>query len=351
MHAQLAFRHQLTEALISSNAKLDGCVFIRTYASSPAQLISSFLRLLDERNAALAAAGTKDKWKAVSIQSFDGLSEAALNYSQAYHRVFAVRLLQLPRELRDMIYTHLWTSPWPLHIRSYGMYWGPRHTWTSNCAGPPCTCLRSLPPMVDLNFVGGQVAYECLQSFATLPRAAVRQLVFESSLYTRSVVVRGDVEAFVAGDPFHVGLWPWDVFKKWDLRIKLAGCLYTDEKAWDAVTDQVSSRLDAGIDALLFAPPVESRRDIVFEIEDESGSIAVNIQHVLGIIRRGYRGLRSKGFDVRLEYHNSALFVEWDLGEEVLDRAPGEWSANMHGENRRIDWISPVVSVSVSPAA
>jgi hypothetical protein len=106
---------------------------------------------------------------------------------------------QLPRELRDFIYSHLWTSEvvralnYPNHIGSTNLTYGSLH---NDPNGQNCLCERpnSIPPFAQTKFVGHEFAREAVEwLYNTCP------FTLTSSLH---------IPKFVLQDAFHMGMTP-----------------------------------------------------------------------------------------------------------------------------------------------
>jgi hypothetical protein len=85
------------------------------------------------------------------------LTEATLLYAQAWNQSFAEDVLtRLPRELRDMVYTYLWTTE---SLESTNLFLA---------QDPECMRIQTRPYIIDSAYVGGEMAAEILELFYQL---------------------------------------------------------------------------------------------------------------------------------------------------------------------------------------
>jgi hypothetical protein len=133
-------------------------------------------------------------------------------HARAANKELATRLAKLPRELRDMVYTHLWTQQSHSCLDEDGvlerdsrqqfltgckrLLFRPLH---HRCSSPPCSCLRSLPHFVDRNYIGVQIAREALEQF--------KYVVHTDGYWKRTLTIQvPKTEAVVHTDIFHAGI-------------------------------------------------------------------------------------------------------------------------------------------------
>jgi hypothetical protein len=142
-----------------------------------------------------------------SPTSEDTLHHRSLVEAQEICLEIATNMLRLPCERRDMIYEQLFNEyPPPF----YNMVWPHgENQWRLHYSGSPCNCVRLHPHYIDLNFIDRQVAHEVLEIFKSIAAA----YHYEFNMYHH------EVEDFVTGDEYHVGITREELFRGTDLQI------------------------------------------------------------------------------------------------------------------------------------
>lgn len=222
----------------------------------------------------------------------------------------AMHILRLPREVRDMIYTQVFNrAPPPF----FDVLWPEHgHVWQRGCPGPPCTCLQHLPHFIDANYMGRQVAREMLETCKTV-----------GAEYLMDYTIRGgELEAFVEEDVFHVGMTRAELFKDLDLVVEFGEFMYGEQEATDGSDTQLGSAV-----SILLDMPFEQPRKITFDVKHKRTQHA-HISHALHVLGPAFRGMREKGFDVRLSYVNYELGLAWDFGAKAWEWTAKEWLTN-----------------------
>lgn len=252
-----------------------------------------------------------------SRTSEDTLHHRSLVEAQEKCLEIATNMLRLPRELRDMIYEQLFNEyPPPF----YNMVWPHNENqWPLRCSGPPCTCLRLHPHYIDLNFMDRQVAREVLQVFKSIAAA----------YYYEFNMCHHEVEDFVTGDAYHVGITREELFRGTDLQINFWFVLYDKEAEWLENKDKTDAEI-ASTSKFLMEIPFKGLRSITFDIDcPRLLEHPINLSCVLKATSPAFHGLRDKGFSVRLRYKHGELMINWDFGVAVWDWSAEEWLSNL----------------------
>lgn len=125
--------------------------------------------------------------------AFRPLSDSIENYSRAWNRSFAPKLLLLPRELFNMVYDQIWM----------GEYLDATNAQIVDIlAGRKAK--DTLPHVVDVNYVGPEIACEIVESYYQPATESLSP--FEAR--TPDAIHR-----LVCEDTFHVGLDPATVLR------------------------------------------------------------------------------------------------------------------------------------------
>ncbi|KAF2107258.1 hypothetical protein BDV96DRAFT_303100 [Lophiotrema nucula] len=136
-------------------------------------------------------------------------TEEAATYSQisTRHAVGDMRT-KLPREIRDMIYHHLWD--WSAIYAFAGL----EKLTYNKCPGGECHCLRGIkiPRYLDPDFFGPDGAIEAAEAlFRKLP-------------WTTGLVRADDIKHILTNDPFHIGFSPLNAVRQLTVRFSLDRC-------------------------------------------------------------------------------------------------------------------------------
>lgn len=276
------------------------------------------------------------------------LDTAILRHSKAACEELSARVLQLPRELRDDIYFHLWGFPF-YHEYDAEATFGK----TLNSFGPtlvklalPCTearqsiptcaCLRKVPRFLDPGLVGRQFALEALEMYQ-------KQTGTRTRYHARYLVHWSDMEAFATRDVLHLGLTLHEVLTNHHLTIDIGSLEDIGrESTLDAIGIPGSSgRLDRLVDAL-YALSKQKPRPITFAFEDRVAKTPFNLDYVLHKLSGPFHQMHKSGFDMTADYDNGGsrfsrrpLGVgKWTIGEDGWDPDRKDvWSWGLHQWN------------------
>lgn len=116
------------------------------------------------------------------------LLDASIAYSKAWHRSFAPYLLRLPRELRDMIYSNVWTEDYVTSdycdSMAYILHWYADRV--------------KRPHVIDIDYVGPEIAREMVEAYYLHARR----------VYNVQSVSPAAIKYFITHGAFQVGLNP-----------------------------------------------------------------------------------------------------------------------------------------------
>lgn len=291
----------------------------------------------------------------------DKLHAAILGSACAAAMEIVPRILNLPRELRDNIYTHLWDFD-KIHDPSRDLiYWWDSfdEPWfekdddlsKSSWFTSPRRHQRP-PHFVDKVFVGPTFAKEVLKSFKgtvgkDLRPVGERYPVAECRLFD-SVI-----EDFVKKDTFGVGITMEELTRNMDLHVTFQCDVLADEDVLgdteekrDELEEYFSVLEDAAAALLSITPTnriithtensrhVEVRpRTVTLVIGQESGFLDDGFLRILEIISRVYHGLRRKGFTVKVRYYSEAIKLKVLFKDDVWEWTYADWKDNLTQKN------------------
>ena len=283
------------------------------------------------------------------------------------------RVLELPREIRDTIYTHLWDSDGDLDFQRHLLYWWELfdQPWVINGIdtsdslwGAGATDLKP-PHFVDQAFVGADFAREVLVRLQDTVGKDLRH--GEGSPITEFSLIDASMEAFVKKDAFGVGKTMEELVRNLDLRI-IFQCDVLDEdegvtsvdeeadklerlecqKASELARQENLAELEDGITALLGIPcsnritihdgqtkRLSSRpRIITLVIRQECAiNISNSLVPILRLVARARQGLGETGFKVKILYHSDEIGLKTLFEEDVWTWSDKDWKENMKEKN------------------
>ncbi|KNG48679.1 hypothetical protein DDE82_002675 [Stemphylium lycopersici] len=271
------------------------------------------------------------------------------------------RILHLPRELRDNIYTHLWEFNENHDPNRDVLYWWDAFNmpWFEKDDDPskspwlttPTMHLRP-PHFIDQVFVGPIFAQEVLKSFKDTVGKDLRP-VGERYPVAECGIFDGFIEDFVKKDVFGVEMTMEELTRNMDLRVTFQCDVLDDEDAFkdteskQDLVEEYLSMLENAATALLSITPsdrvithtedsqhVEIRpRIIALDINQESNFLGDYFVRILRVVSRIYNGLRSKGFTVKVRYYSEAIKVKTLFEDDVGEWTDADWRGNLTRKN------------------
>ncbi|KAF1841137.1 uncharacterized protein K460DRAFT_380857 [Cucurbitaria berberidis CBS 394.84] len=279
------------------------------------------------------------------------LYDAILRYATAANLTVVSRVLKLPREIRDTIYTHLWDSGGQQDFQRDLLYWWEHFDQPWVIRGiHPCesfgkTGATDLKPpyFVDQAFFGADFAREVLVRLQDTVgkdlRPCERNPIAEFSLIDASI------EAFVKKDAFGVGKTMEELVRNLDLRINFQ-C--DNHMSSELARQNHIAELEEGITALLSIPysdritihdgqmkQLSSRpRIITLVIRQECAiDISVSLVPILRLVARARKGLSRTGFTMKILYHNDEIGLKILFEEDVWAWSDKDWKTNLKEKN------------------
>ncbi|KAJ4367337.1 hypothetical protein N0V83_006918 [Neocucurbitaria cava] len=298
---------------------------------------------------------------------------AISNYTHVANMTTVVRVLELPREIRDTIYMHLWHSGRDQDFRRLLLYWWELfdQPWVItgiHPIGAPLTTVATdlrPPHFVDQAFVGPHFAREVLvQLHDTLGkdlRPCDWNPISEFSLIDTSV------EAFVRKDTFGVGKTMEELVRNLDLRVVFQCDVLDDfdeeksgveeEEIADRMPHQSSgeiarqkylAQLEENVRALIEIPYtnritihdgqtkcLSSRpRIITLVIRQESTiDLTKSLVPILRLVALAHEGTKKTGFTVKVQYHSDEIGLKVLFEEDAWNWSGADWNANLKRKN------------------
>ena len=319
-------------------------------------------RLYDKHLSLLASSNDA---KAASSE----FEKAVVRQSKASCLVISTKLTQLPRELRDIIYSHV------LEMQPYDSLLA--HFFPKKLIPPPpccnsrsstvstiCPCSTGLKHFLNPEFLGKNHTLEILDVFKTYIRSKNgRRYGAEYSLH------RSEFAPFAERELFHLGTTLHELCEDMRLIVRLNFAdtrteeRYTErlEIGLSNATDDEMKRAVQALSALRSGKP----RRITFAFSDETlDGPPKNMNHVLRTLGVPFRELKSSGFDVRLTYNSGDrglpldVFGQWNLVSnfwsdhflEPWQWTLKDWSVNFTMTNDRFQpWGMMGDSYTVNP--
>jgi hypothetical protein len=268
-----------------------------------------------------------------------------------------VRILALARELRDTIYTHLWTADGDRDpVRDLVYWWDTflepyflpdsdvRQTpWTTSATG-----LLRPPHFTDQGIVGPQFALEVLKRFKDTVGKDLRP-TGERNPVAVCTIVDGLLHDFVTKDIFNMGMTVEELVRNCDLRI-IIQCDILDDNVHVARKKYLSQLLTS-VTALLGVPytehitthngtakRIESRpRTVTLAISQESDfAEREHFISILKVVAHAYHGLREKGFTVNVEYYSEEAGLKVLFEDDVWEWTDEDWAVNVTRRNELV---------------
>jgi hypothetical protein len=288
-----------------------------------------------------------------------------LRYTNAANMLIVTHVLQLPQELRDQIYMHLWRVDGKHDPSRSLVYWWDSfdEPWFS-AHETPFMNLRP-PHFIDKSFVGPNFAKEALKQFKNAVGKDLRPISDKNPI-AECGLLDTSMEDFVRKDVFGIGVTVEELVRNLDLRVNFqCDALTHDEFAEiqkSRVHDQRSlvadtaiySRedylrdLDDGVTALMSIPPtrrvithdensrhIQTRARIVtLAIRQEDDFIVRDPSPILKLVARTYHGLRAKGFTVKVQYYSEEIELNVLFEDDVWEWTDDDWKKNRIAKNK-----------------
>lgn len=305
----------------------------------------------------------------------DVLHAAIIRYTNAANMDVVARVLNLPRELRDNIYTQLW-QPDEKHdpTRSVICWWELFHEpWFSvdhdpdTPAGLSMLYMNLRPPhFIDKTFVGLVFAKEALKLFRDVVGKDLRP-IDDKDPVAECLLLDTSVADFVRRDAFGAGFTMEELARNLDLRVTFQCDALTDSEFSEIqeskTHDQGSRTADAtaytredylseindGVTALLDISHTErvtthnehrrhmqTRARVVTLAIRQEEDLGPGWDHgslFLKLVARTYHGLRAKGFVVKVEYHSEEVDLKVLFEDDVWTWTEDEWEINLFRKN------------------
>ncbi|OAL50450.1 hypothetical protein IQ07DRAFT_426674 [Pyrenochaeta sp. DS3sAY3a] len=270
------------------------------------------------------------------------MERAFIDYTEAANKSITSRILNLPRELRDAIYNYLWEPDSRCDPNRDLLYWWEHfdEPWIaqdsmSRHSSLPVIITSLRPPhFVDHAFVGKPFAIEVLKWFKDSIGKDLRPQGTQNPV-AECLLLDASMEAFVNKDIFGVGMTVDELTRNLDLNI-------------DFQCDALESALDEGVSALLNMPFTQRMviydqtrknvtvrpRIITFAIRQECvTSIHATLVPILRLVLRAYKGLKTKGFTVKVRYHSEELGLKVTFDNATFSWTEDDWRKNLQEKN------------------
>lgn len=227
--------------------------------------------------------------------------ESCHAYSQAWNLSFASTLLHLPRELRDMVYAHIWTEEFIIATAI---------SMVSTLEG---VTVGTLPHVVDPKYVGPEVALEVVEAY-------YRHV--PSQIHAFDAMEPEDIISLVSEDVFHVGLDPATVLREMNITFDM---------------DSLNRRFNEGVDvkpiyeSLASLLKVSKKKDFKLNITLEQKRIRLNLWDAYFVMLKPIlHAFEVEGAQVRIlwSYSWTEAFISRELNDLIKDSSPG-WKADM----------------------
>ncbi|CAO2650711.1 Nn.00g020030.m01.CDS01 [Neocucurbitaria sp. VM-36] len=314
------------------------------------------------------------------------LYAAILIYAHAANIAVVARVLELPREIRDTIYMHLWVGDGHQDFQRHLLYWWELfdQPWIIQGIDPPWnTYVTDLKPphFIDQAFVGPNFAKEVLVQLQDAIGKDLRPC--DGNPISEFSLIDASMEEFVRKDTFGVGLTMEELVRNLDLRINFqCDVLYGDEIERDGEVEPNADEtqetrsceparqkhladLEDGVKALLTIPysdritihdgekkRLSSRpRIITLVIRQENAiDLEISLVPILRLVASAHKGLSKTGFTVRILYHSDEVGLKVLFSEDTWTWSDKDWEDNLKEKNTcKVDveeWdreIQPVV--------
>ena len=298
---------------------------------------------------------------------------AVLNYTHDANMEIVTRVLQLPQELRDDIYMHLWGLNDKHDPSRSLLYWWDSfdEPWFSRDDDPnklrwlrtPLMTLRP-PHFIDKCFVGPVFAKEALKQLKDSVGKDLRP-IGERNPVAECGLLDASMDDFVEKDVFGVGITVEELVRNLDLRVNFQCDALTDNEFAEIQKSKTHDRgslgtgattytrddylrdLGDGVAALLNIPHTERvtthnehgrhlntrARVITLAIRQEDDFIWRDHSAILKLVARAYHGLRAKGFAVKVQYYSEEIELKLLFEDDVWEWTSDDWDRNLIWKN------------------
>ncbi|CAN9161978.1 unnamed protein product [Alternaria sp. RS040] len=303
----------------------------------------------------------------------DNLLAAVHSYTHDANMEIVTRVLQLPQELRDDIYMHLWELNDKHDPSRSLLYWWDSfdEPWFSRDDDPnksrwlktPLMTLRP-PHFIDKCFVGPVFAKEALKQLKDSVGKDLRS-IGDRNPVAECGLLDASMEDFVEKDVFGVGITVEELVRNLDLRVNFQCDALTDDEFAEIQKSKAHNRgplrtgattytrddylqdLGDGVAALLSIPHTErvithnehgrhlntTARVITLAIRQEDDFIWRDHSAILKLVARAYHGLRAKGFAVKIQYYSEELELKVLFEDDVWEWTSDDWDRNLIEKN------------------
>lgn len=285
------------------------------------------------------------------------MERAFIDYTEAANKSITSRILNLPRELRDTIYNYLWEPDSRCDPNRDLLYWWEHfdELWIgkdsmSRDSSLPVIITSLRPPhFVDHAFVGKPFAVEVLKWFKDSIGKDLRPQGTQNPV-AECLLLDASMEAFVNKDVFGVGMTVDELTRNLDLNIDFqCDALESEDNDAECLTLQnYLCALDKGVSALLNMPYTQrmiiydqTRRNVIVRprivtlaVRQECfTSIQATLVPILKLVLRAYKGLKTKGFTVKVRYHSEELGLKVTFDDTTLSWTEDDWRENLQEKN------------------
>ncbi|KAF1946114.1 hypothetical protein EJ02DRAFT_462770 [Clathrospora elynae] len=323
--------------------------------------------ILDRRTAISSIAQGISHSEKLSIHHLwaEKLHTAILGHAQAANMAVVARVLNLlPRELRDIVYMHLWATETNQDPSRELLYWWdsfdePWFDKGEDLSGSPWLTTLAMglrpPHFVDQAFVGGYFAREALKCFKDIVGKDLRPIGGKNPVAECGLIDASMVD-FVEKDMFGVGMTMGELVRNLDLRVTFqCDVLSLGEYAEPGVVrkegcslEEYLTELDSGVTALCRIPyldrittqdgilqRVQTRpRIITLAIRQEYNHYAtVHLISLLKLVAHAYLSLREKGFTLKVQYYSEEAGLKVLFEDDVWTWTSEDWKANLGRKN------------------
>jgi hypothetical protein len=312
-------------------------------------------RTIIDRREAISTNRSPSKFPELHLLWADRLIAAILRYTYAANMAVVARVLELPRELRDNVYSHLWDVEEDHDPNRDLIYWWDsfEERWfdrTITIRNSPRLSMPALglrpPHFVDKALVGASFAREVLERFKDTVGKDLRP-VGKRNPVAECGLIDMDVEDFVKKDVFGVGITVEELARNMDLTINFQCDALTSIEVADC-QDRCLENLGDNVTALISIPytdriithkensrQLQTRPKIItLTIRQESGfTDRDDIRSILKLVARAYNGLREKGLTVKVQYYSIEIGLKMLFEDDVWGWTDEDWTLNLEKKN------------------
>ena len=326
-------------------------------------------RLLADRRNAISRFSKEGSYSdALKMYHFwaEKVCAAVINYAYVANPAIVVRVLNLPRELRDTIYMYLWEPDARSDPNRDLLYWWEHfdEPWMLQgvdlCNSPCAANMTDLRPphFIDQAFVSQKFAREVLKRFKDTIGKDLRPLANQRNPVSEFQVIDASIDAFVKKDVLGVGITMEELVRNLNLRIDFQCDALGNDEDVDIESPFAGTReikrqkylaeLNKGVAALLGIPYTEriinhdehskrlptQPRTVTLVIRQESATdIQDSLMPILKLVCCAYKGLREKGFTVKIQYHSDEIGLKVIFEEDVWAWTDKDWRMNLKDKN------------------